>query len=70
MRRGGIVGSLGFLAVGSILYWTIGEEAGPFTSNAIGLILLAGLIGLVLTLAIATTTENPDRGEDFSLMGR
>lgn len=70
MRSGGILGSLGFIAVGSILYWTVGEEAGPFASNAIGLILLAGLIGLVLTLAIATATDNPDGGGDFSLIDR
>lgn len=68
--RSGIVGSIGFIAMGSILYWAVGEEAGPFASNAIGLILLAGLIGLVLTLAIATTTESPDNGGDFSLIDR
>ena len=70
MRSRGVVGSLGFIAIGSILYWKLGEQAGPITTNAIGLILLAGLIGLVLTFAAAATTESQDVSGDFSLIDR
>lgn len=71
MRTGGIGGSLTLAALGAILYWAVSADAEGFDINLIGLILMiAGAVGLVLTL-ILTAGERADGYErDVTIIER
>lgn len=61
MRNGGIVGSLVLAALGAVLYWGVSVEGEGFNLNTIGLILMvAGAIGVVLTLITSAGSNNGD----------
>ncbi|MEX1043315.1 MAG: hypothetical protein WD020_01625 [Acidimicrobiia bacterium] len=61
MRNGGIVGSLVLAALGAVLYWGVSVEGEGFNLNTIGLILMvAGAIGVVLTLVTSAGSKDSD----------
>lgn len=70
MRNGGIGGSLVLAALGAILYWGVSVEGEGFNLNTIGVILMvAGAIGLVLTLMMSAGSDG-DGGSDVTIIDR
>ncbi len=70
MRNGGIGGSLVLAALGAVLYWGVTVEGEGFNLNTIGVILMvAGAIGLVLTL-IMSAGDRGDGGSDVTIIDR
>jgi hypothetical protein len=69
MRNGGIGGSLFLAALGAVLYWGVSVEGEGFNLNTIGVILMvAGAIGLVLTLLMSGS--GGDGGSDVTIIDR
>lgn len=70
MRNGGIGGSLVLAALGAVLYWGVSVEGEGFNLNTIGVILMvAGAIGLVLTLMMSAGSGG-DGGSDVTIVDR
>jgi len=71
MRSGGIGGSLVLAALGAILYWAVSADAEGFDINLIGLILMiAGGVGLVLTLIMTAGETGDSRERDVTIIER
>jgi hypothetical protein len=71
MRSGGIGGSLVLAALGAILYWAVSADAEGFDINLIGLILMiAGGVGLVLTLIMTAGESGDNRERDVTIIER
>jgi len=69
MRNSGIGGSLFLVALGAILYWAVSVEAEGFNLNTIGLILMVvGVVGVVLTLAMTASQEAETGTRDVTII--
>ncbi len=71
MRNGGIGGSLFLAALGAILYFAVTVEGEGFNINMIGLILMiAGSVGVVLTMLMTASEDRSDGKSDVTIVER